>query len=38
MPEYEQAFYTFLPEEPYNKYRKYDTIVYHMDSGRLKLL
>jgi len=38
MPEYEQAFYTFLPEEPYNKYRKYDTIVYHMDSGRLKLV
>ena len=38
MPEYEQAFYTFLPEEPYNKYRKYDTIVYHIDSGRLKLV
>jgi DNA replication and repair protein RecF len=38
MPEYEQAFYTFLPEEPYNKYRKYDTIVYYMDSGRLKLV
>ena len=36
MPEYEQAFYTFLPEEPYEKYRKYDTIVYYMDSGRLK--
>jgi len=36
MPEYEQAFYTFLPEEPYDKYRKYDTIVYNMDSGRLK--
>jgi DNA replication and repair protein RecF len=38
MPEYEQAFYTFLPEEPYNKYRKYDTIVYYMDSGRLRLV
>ena len=38
MPEYEQAFFTFLPEEPYNKYRKYDTIVYYMDSGRLKLV
>ena len=38
MPEYEQAFYTFLPEEPYNKYRKYDTIVYYVDSGRLKLV
>jgi DNA replication and repair protein RecF len=38
MPEYEQAFYTFLPEEPYDKYRKHDTMVYYMDSGRLKLV
>ena len=36
MPEYEQAFYTFLPGEPYEKYRKSDTIVYYMDSGRVK--
>ena len=35
MPEYEQAFYTFLPEEHYDKYRKPDTIVYYMDSGRI---
>ena len=35
MPEYEQAFYTFLPVEPYEMYRKSDTIVYYMDSGRL---
>ena len=34
MPEYEQAFYTFLPEEHYEKYRKTDTLVYYMDSGR----
>ena len=34
MPEYEQAFFTFLPGEPYEKYRKPDTIVYRMDSGR----
>ena len=37
MPEYEQAFYTFLPGEPFEKYRKSDTIVYHMDCGRVKL-
>ena len=35
MPEYDQAFYTFLPGEPYDRYRKPDTIVYYMDSGRL---
>jgi DNA replication and repair protein RecF len=34
MPEYEQAFYTFLPGEPYENYRKSDTIVYYMDSGQ----
>ena len=37
MPEYEQAFYTFLPEEPYQEYRKSDTIVYYMESGKLSL-
>jgi DNA replication and repair protein RecF len=36
MPEYEQAFFTFLPGEPYNSYRKNDTMVYSMDSGCLK--
>jgi DNA replication and repair protein RecF len=35
MPEYEQAFYTFLPGEPYEKYLKSDTIVYRMDSGHI---
>jgi DNA replication and repair protein RecF len=34
MPEYEQAFFTFLPGEPFEKYRKSDTIVYTMDSGQ----
>jgi len=37
MPEYEQAFYTFLPGE-YEKYRKPDTRVYRIDSGRVCLL
>jgi len=35
MPEYEQAFYTFLPGEPYEKYLKPDTLVYRVTSGRL---
>jgi DNA replication and repair protein RecF len=33
MPQYEQAFFTFLPEEPYDKYRKSDTIVYYVNGG-----
>jgi DNA replication and repair protein RecF len=33
MPEYDQAFFTFLPEEPYSLYRKPDTIVYTMEAG-----
>jgi DNA replication and repair protein RecF len=33
MPEYDQAFYTFLPEEPYQRYRRSDTLVYYMNSG-----
>jgi DNA replication and repair protein RecF len=33
MPQYEQAFFTFLPEEPYDKYRKSDTLVYYVNSG-----
>ena len=37
MPEYEQAFYTFLPGEPYDRYRKNDTIVYHMVSGQVTM-
>ena len=36
MPEYEQAFYTFLPGEPYDLYRKPDTIVYNVESGHVK--
>ena len=35
MPGYDQAFYTFLPEEPYNLYRKEDTIIYNVSSGKL---
>jgi DNA replication and repair protein RecF len=37
IPDYEQAFYTFLPEEPYDRYRKGDTIVYNVAGGRLNV-
>jgi DNA replication and repair protein RecF len=33
MPAYDQAFYTFLPEEPYERYRKSDTLVYRVVNG-----
>jgi len=36
MPEYEQAFYTFLSGELYETYRKSNTIVYHMQSGQVR--
>jgi DNA replication and repair protein RecF len=35
IPEYSQAFYTFLPEEPYKNYIKRDTIVYNVNKGAL---
>jgi DNA replication and repair protein RecF len=35
MPEYDQAFYTFLPGEPYEQYRREDTLVYHVAGGVL---
>ena len=36
LPDYDQAFYTFLPEEPYQKYQKSDTQVFFVDKGGLK--
>jgi DNA replication and repair protein RecF len=33
MPDYEQAFFTFLPDEPYGRYRKEDTVVYAVQEG-----
>ena len=33
MPGYEQAFFTFLPEEPYKNYSKADTLVYYVKNG-----
>jgi DNA replication and repair protein RecF len=39
MPGYDQAFYTFLPEEPYNRYIRGGAervVVYTVDSGALR--
>ncbi|MDR1587007.1 MAG: DNA replication and repair protein RecF [Treponema sp.] len=33
LPGYDQALYTFLPEEPFEHYRKTDTLVYHVKGG-----
>jgi DNA replication and repair protein RecF len=35
LPPYRQGFYTFLPEEPFEQYRKNDTLVYYVDKGNL---
>jgi DNA replication and repair protein RecF len=35
MPEYDQAFYTFLPGEPFEQYQGKDTLVYYVNSGTL---
>jgi len=35
MPEYDQAFYTFLPEEPFERYCKSDTLVYNVVNGMI---
>jgi DNA replication and repair protein RecF len=37
LPEYDQAFYTFLPEEPYSNYKKNDTLIYIINDGEFKL-
>ncbi|MDR0550678.1 MAG: DNA replication and repair protein RecF [Spirochaetaceae bacterium] len=35
LPDYGQAFYTFLPEEPYQNYLKEDTKVFFVNGGKL---
>lgn len=35
LPDYDQAFFTFLPEEPYRHYCKEDTLVYRVNLGEL---
>ncbi len=36
LPEYDQAFFTFLPNEPFHEYRKNDTIVYTVTDGKIE--
>jgi DNA replication and repair protein RecF len=36
LPQYEQAFLTFLPGEPFEKYLKSDTIICYVESGKVK--
>jgi DNA replication and repair protein RecF len=38
LPEYEQAFFTFLPDEPYQRYRKSGALVYQVSEGSLRLV
>jgi DNA replication and repair protein RecF len=35
IPAYDQAFFTFLPEEPYRRYSNDDTLIYKMSNGKL---
>ena len=36
LPAYDQAFFTFLPEEPFQRYRGADTLVYYVTDGRIE--
>jgi len=36
LPDYDQAFYTFLPEEPFQHYRTGDTLIYYVKNGRVE--
>jgi DNA replication and repair protein RecF len=35
LPAYQQAFFTFLPGEPYEQYRKDTTLLYHVAGGSI---
>ena len=36
LPEYQQAFFTFLPGEPYERYQKDKTLMYHVREGSIR--
>jgi DNA replication and repair protein RecF len=36
LPAYDQAFYTFLPEEPFQHYQSGDTLVYYVQNGQMR--
>jgi len=35
LPAYDQAFFTFLPDEPYQRYKKDATLIYNVKNGIL---
>ncbi|GHV83602.1 DNA replication and repair protein RecF [Spirochaetia bacterium] len=35
LPQYEQAFYTFLPDEPFDEYMQDNTKIFYVNEGRL---
>ncbi len=35
LPEYDQSFFTFLPDEQFSVYRRNDTLVYRVEAGEL---
>jgi DNA replication and repair protein RecF len=35
LPAYDQAFYTFLPEEPFQHYQSDDTLIYYVRNGQI---
>ena len=37
LPLYEQAFFTFLPDEPFPAYKKSDTLVYQLLNGKVSV-
>ena len=37
LPEYDQAFFTFLPDERYDRYRREETLVYEVTDGKLSM-
>ncbi|MGM0675148.1 MAG: DNA replication/repair protein RecF, partial [Spirochaetota bacterium] len=36
LPHYEQAFFTFLPDERFNEYRGEHTLIYHVSDGSIE--
>jgi len=36
LPEYNQAFFTFLPDEPFNQYQKDKTLIYNVINGQVE--
>ena len=36
LPDYEQAFFTFLPDEPYLTYKSTETLCYTVKAGELE--